>query len=259
MIIGTSKDKDVIDNYYGHWLLIAIIGEGNRSWREGWVFSKFVNKKNFIPNEIRITGLAPEEPGRARMLYGTYMNDNIEIQFSVFPNRLPHQPFWTFVWDIYNINFRYDTVPGSYVWFPETNELKHITYIGFSAESAGVIFTDDFRYILHDFGTMTGIRGLSVWKIECGTLIFSGSYFNEIKLNGHTIEIVYRFSPSFLEGLDSEIITFAENFIKENPKPLEMIQYASEVGLIVELIIFCELNIETGARTIKKGKWIYSN
>lgn len=244
-IIGVSKEKNTIDNYNGHWLLVTIRENQPNGWETGWIFSKYVNGGDIEPSEINVADLTPEEPIQTRKLDLTY-------------KKLPNQSFWTFVWDEYIVNYRYNNIPGSYAWYPETNELRHITYIGTSEESAWVIFTDDFKYALQDSGTSPGIRGLSVWRVNDGRKIFSGTYLRDIKLNGYTIEIVYEYSRLFMDRLDNEIITFAENFEQNNPEPENMVQYARETGLVILLVITCELNLDTGARKIINGEYIYS-
>ena len=65
-ITGTSSESDIIDGYEGHWLLVHV--DYRTSWNHGWVFSAYVNIENIRPNELKVIGLTPEEPGRARRL-----------------------------------------------------------------------------------------------------------------------------------------------------------------------------------------------
>lgn len=252
-IFGVSKETDIIDDYEGHWLLIASLHSGRRDW----IFSKYVQSENITPNEIRIVGLAPEEPRRARRLYGTFMNGDTEVQFSVRPRKLPHQPFWTFVWDHNIANFRFDTVPGSYVWFPETNETRHITHIGHTPESAWVKFTDDFKFILQDFGTGPGVRGLAAWRVDCGTHVFSGGYLDSIYLNGHTIRIANVYESFAIAYWDDELLAFAENFLRDNPEPPDdLIEIARQGPFGIRLHIFSEFDLYTKERRIIEADWI---
>jgi hypothetical protein len=140
-----------------------------------------------------ILGLSPEEPRRARKLNRIYLIGTTEIQISLYSHKQANQNFWTFAWDLDNENYHYTNIPGSYAWHPETNELKHITYIGTAGESAWVIFTDDFKYIIEDFGTSPGPRGLGIWQANNGKRIFSGSYYRDIKLHGHVVEVIYSY------------------------------------------------------------------
>ena len=161
------------------------------------------------------------------------------------------------MWDFYNENYRYDTIPGSYIWYPETNELRHISHIGHTETSAWVIFTDDLKYLIHDFGTSPGIRGVVVWQVDNGERVFSGYYLRDIRLNGHTIEIAYLYNEWTLGELDAEIIAFAEYFQRSNPEPdADMQQISQDTGLGVEIVIFCEFNIDTGVRRITRAEYI---
>ncbi|MDR1106351.1 MAG: hypothetical protein LBL44_08345, partial [Treponema sp.] len=86
-----------------------------------------------------------------------------------------------------------------------------MSYIGTDAESAWVIFTDDFKYIIEDSGTGPAPRGLGVWRVSNSKEIFSGTYYRNIKLDGHTIEIIYVYNGWNIEHnrLDNEIKIYA--------------------------------------------------
>ena len=247
-VIGTSRD--------GHWLLVTVIE--NYELIRGWISSNYVLGENITPSEIRITGLSERASG-ARVLTGTYMHGNSEIEFYVYSHKQPDQPFWTFVWNVDEKDFRYNNIPGTYAWYPETNELKHITYISPYTESAWSIFTDDFKYILHDIGTGPGVRGLEILQVDNEELVFSGSYLRSINLNGYTVQIVY---PVYLwdrnrrpDEIDEEIMAFAEEFRKNNPEPPDMVQQRNSRG--IELIIVCEFNFDTKTRRILGGEYIF--
>jgi hypothetical protein len=156
--------------------------------------------------------------------------------------------------------YHYTNIPGSYAWFPEKNELRHISYIGTTVEAGWVIFTDDFRYLIQDFGTSPGPRGLGVWQVEDGRRIFSGTYYNSINLQNHTINIVYVYDNWNISNnvLDKEIMDFAEEFIVINPVPEEMVENSRRTGLGIELIIICELDLNTGIRSIVNGEYIFT-
>ena len=52
IIIGISKDSQIIDSYNGYWLCIQGTVNGNYI-DAGWVFSRYVDIKNVNPAEIR--------------------------------------------------------------------------------------------------------------------------------------------------------------------------------------------------------------
>jgi hypothetical protein len=126
-------------------------------------------------------------------------------------------------------------------------------------ESAWVKFTDDFAYLLQDFGTSPGPRGLGVWRVEDEQLIFSGMYYNNINLRGHTINIVYVYNNWNISNdrLDNEILKYAEEYKLNNPIPDDMVLYSGETGSEIELLILCELNLDTNIRNILTGQYIY--
>lgn len=257
VITGVSKEIDEIDNYVGNWLNIRI---ENQWGDEGWVFSKYVENGLIAASEIKIIELLPKEERRAQGLLAMYEINGTRKNITLYPHKEENQDFFTFAYDWSLESFHYSNIPGSYAWFPETNEVKHITYIGTDMESAWSIFTNDFKYVLQDFGTSPGLRGLGVWRIEDGKRIFSGTYYRDIKLNENTITIVYVYDNWNISRnrLDDEILVYGEEFKKNNPEPEDMVIYSKETGLGLTLLIICELNLDSGIRNIINGNYIYT-
>ena len=246
LIYGVSSEIDEIDNYIGYWFKVRI---DHIYGREGWIFCKYVEYENIVPSEITIVELIPRNEMRRQYLKASYQAYGIEITVSIFPHKNKNQDFYTFVYDDSIISYHYNNIPGSYIWYPNTNELLHMSYIGHNEESAWVQFTDDFEYILQDFGTSPGPRGLRVWRLKDNKQVFSGTYYDNIDLQGYSIKIVYVYNNWNISNnrLDEEIINYAENFKNNNPVPNEINN---------ELIIICEYNIETGTRNIITGQYI---
>jgi hypothetical protein len=257
VITGVSKEIDDIDNYIGNWLNIRI---ENHWGDEGWVFSKYVESGRISVSELKIIELLPKEERKAQKLTGMYeINGNIK-NITLYPHKEENQIFYSFAYDYGIESFHYSNIPGTYAWFPETNELKHITYMGTVIESGWSIFTDDFKYNLQDFGTSPGPRGLGVWRIDDGKRIFSGYYYRDLKLKGNTINIVYVYDSRYYskDNLDNEILVYGEEFKKTNPVSDDMVKYSDQSGLDITLIIICELNLDTGFRNIISGNYIYT-
>jgi hypothetical protein len=243
---GISEERSFIDGYSGYWFKIQ-----NDKEITGWVFSKYIDHENIVPLEINIRGWSPED---AHQLNGTYMNGDAEVEFSVYPHKQSNQDFWTFVWDAGNENFRYNTIPGSYVWYPETNELRRVTYIGTTADSEWIAFTDDFRYLIQQFGEPNP-RGDSVGisRVEDEQRILNAQFYRDINVRGNTIEIIYLFHEFFRGDLDEELLNYGKEFVANNPAPEDK----QEEGLAAEAIIVCDLNLDTRERTIVRGEYIY--
>jgi hypothetical protein len=251
-IISTSPHIDTIDGYTGNWLQVA----GDFPLGDGWVFSNYVERGQVTPSTLQIIELPPKEENRGQILIASYQVDGAETMVNLYPKKIADQPFYTFVFDEWvskNIDgrtiglFHYSNIRGSYAWFPETNELRHISFIGTTAESAWVIFTDDFRYLMEDYGTSPGPRGLVVYRVEDGEVIYNGSYLNDINLRGHTIEVI-----SSLPRDSDEIVAFMNN----NSAPDEMVNDANKWGLGMELVLLSELDLDTGIERFITGKWI---
>jgi hypothetical protein len=257
MIIGVSQESQFIDNYNGYWVKISVKENQPNALKEGWVFGKYVDYNNneaLVPSEIKIIKMS------APILQASYTVHGREKTITVYPHKEERQNFYTFAYDVADEGFHYRNIPGSYVWYPETNELQHISYIGTSGMSAWVIFTDDLNYMIEDFGTAPPPRGLKVWRVSDDKEVFSGTYYQDIKLYKHTIEIIYVYNWWTVENkkLDSEMLNYCENFKKNNPKPPDMLQHSRNTGLPLELIIYCELNLDTGMRKIIKGQYIHT-
>ena len=256
-ITGVSAQMDEIDGHMGHWLKIII----ENIWgNEGWVFSSYVIDGTIKASELRIIDFPPREERRVQSLIAAYDIDGTEHIITLYPYKLENQDFYTFSFDWSMNSFHYSNIPGSYAWYPETNELVHVTYIGTDMESAWSIFTDDFRYVLQDFGTSPGPRGLGVWRISDGESIFSGMYYDSLNMRDNTINIVYTYSDwNISRGrLDEEVLAFGENFRENHPPSDEEVNYSRRTGLGLELIIICDFNLDTGIRTILTGQYIYT-
>jgi hypothetical protein len=269
VIIGVSKKVDNIDNYIGNWVKVSF---GSQEWNssmigswinlragnEGWVFSKYVENGLITPSELKIIERLPKGMDRLigiERLIGMYEINGIEKSITFYPNKEVGQNFYTFAYDWRTDTFHYSNIPGSYAWYPETNELKHITYVGTDDISAWSIFTDDFKYLLQDFGTAKGPRKIEVWRIADEKKIFSGAYYKYITFYNNTINIIYVYDDWHISNgiLDDEILDYGKNFIENNPEPEE-----NNTGFHLTLIINCMLNLDSNTRTIIGGEYIYT-
>jgi hypothetical protein len=253
IIIGTSKEIDNIDEHIGHWHEIMLKAQNpNFLWDTsivGWVFSKYVEYRHISSSELKIIEMPTREGHRNQRLIASYQVNGINKIVSFSSHRVEHQNFYTFAYDWSTEEFHYSNIPGSYAWYPETNELKHISYIGTDMESKWSIFTDDYKYLIQDFGTAPDPRGLGVWRVDNSEKVFSGMYYEDINLQGNTINIIYQYNYWNIsrDRLDVEIIDFAKEFIENNPVPKDM-----------ELIVVCELDLDTGIRSILRGQFVYT-
>jgi hypothetical protein len=144
IVIGISKDIDEIDGYIGHWLFIKI---GDLWGDDGWIFSKYVENIQIIASELDIIELPRRRGDYSLRLNGIYEIDGRQIIVELSPNKVEYQNFYTFAYDYNNKNFHYSNIPGTYVWYPETNEFIHISYIGTGMESAWVKLTDNLNIL----------------------------------------------------------------------------------------------------------------
>jgi hypothetical protein len=131
-----------------------------------------------------------------------------------------------------------------------------------SSPSLWQVMTDDSKYLIQDRGTRPPPRNVIVVDIENCEIIFSGMYYEELNLRGHTIEIVkfygeyYAGKWSINRNLDEVEKNFAEFFMKTNKPPEELVRIADLAnGNGMGLLIMFEFNIETKESKIIGGKY----
>jgi hypothetical protein len=254
-IVGALMEFNEIDSYVGHWLLIKI---GGIFGKGGWIFCKFDESEQIPTSELKINEMPPREERRAQRLIASYQVNGIETNVTLYPYKIAHQDFYTFAYDFFHRDFHYTNLPGSYAWFPDTNELRHVSYIGTTLEAGWVVFTDDFKYLIQDIGTAPPPRGLEVWRLKDSKRIFTGMYYENINLRGNTIDYIYpvyslkdtNWIIQTRRQIDQEIINYANEYKENNPVSNDMINYSRQTGLGIDLIIICELDLDSGIRTI---------
>jgi hypothetical protein len=265
LIIGASKEIDTIDGYTGVWLKIKAEGlpddDGLPGFRSDieqnssfWVFSKYVADGNITATPL--TNAEKDEQGNLRATYIVGTQEKL-ITIRSLNRGCPN----TYIWNFEHPDFYYRSIPGTYIWYPEEKELRHITYLGMDS-SAWVSFTDDFTYLLQDFGTGPGVRGLGVWRLSDQKFVFWAGNHGYIQPQGHTIKIVswsggwnksenaWYDTP---DNLDDELIAFAKTYTANNPPPEE-----NPHDLSLYFFIWCEVNLDTGERTIVDGEYLFS-
>jgi hypothetical protein len=92
--------------------------------------------------------------------------------------------------------------------------------------------TYDSKYLIEDRGTVPPPRNVIVIDIRNNEIIFSGMYYQDINLRGHTIEIVkfygeyYAGKWSINRNLEEEEMNFAKYFLETNQPPEELVRIA---------------------------------
>lgn len=249
VVTGLSLTADEIDDHTGHWLRIAPVA--NRALgllSDGWVFSKYVaESQNLEARSITVLGLTEPEERRAQMLRLLVG----EEEYRVRPRSMASQNFYTFVWAPGVRGFTFRDVPGAYVWHPASVEAKHITYQADTMESAWTAFTDDFTYQLTDVGTGPGVRGLGIRNLNTGEVVFSGSYYDDVDLQGHEVTVAYQYTPWAIERgrIDEEAIDRAEACLEADLERPDV--HPSQQ----ELVVRYRYNIDSGERTYLDCIW----
>ena len=265
-IIGISDNK-TLENNDEYWVKIYYRQEGFNDPKVGWILSNFIGNETLVVSNLLIERTEIVGSGNL-VLYGKYIVENFVKEFSVSTNKLDNQYFYTFSWDYTSSNFHHSNKPGLYTWDESKKELRHISYVGGQGSKWGFsswsVVTDDFKYMLQDQGTAPPPRGVVVWNLENGEEIFSASYYVEINLRGHSINIVRHFSTyyngnwSIPRNFNEEEINFGNYFKEENEPPEEWVKIADAGGggNALSLFLIYEYNIETKEIKIISGQYI---
>jgi hypothetical protein len=254
-IVGVSGEKVNIDNFYGDWICI-VLSNGNK----GWVFSKYLNIGEIEYSPISFVEHIPATNRNSGGIKISYILQDKEIITTV--DYTNWNDYYIIVWDLLQYRYHYTNRPGVYIINKETNELKHITYLGCFEfwPHAYTLFTDDFEYLIQDSGSGPGVRGITAWRLKDLQEVYSGSYYG-MNISHHTIAVAYAYDEhSFRLGYtDEEIMAYGKKYKEENPLlPDEVEKTRQETGLGVELIINCSYNLDTGEREILGVTYVFT-
>lgn len=238
-VTGFSVEKETIDNYEGYWVRISLAK--NESWSDsgGWIFSKYINVDRSL-NVSEIT-VAKVNPATSRSLLNIALNvkrNNVIKEVAVLPRSLNNGKFYTFTWSDDERDFWYGDPVGTFIWYPETNEIKHISYLGYGMESAWCLVTDDFKYLLQDYGTGPGPRALGIYDMETNASLFSGSYYRDLEYDGKSVIVVQVLESWDTEhsDIDAQSVQYATEFKKNTPMTEEQIKWKNSSGDVAVIV-----------------------
>ncbi|MDR0475321.1 MAG: SH3 domain-containing protein [Treponema sp.] len=124
------------------------------------------------------------------------------------------------------------------------------------------IISDDNKYVIEDRGTSSPPRNVIVKNRNTGELVFFGNYYNNINLQGNSIETVIQYGEyyagkwSINKNLDEAELVFAKTFLEVNKPPEELIQTADLAkGNGLGVLIIIEYNFETKEKKIIRGDY----
>jgi uncharacterized protein YgiM (DUF1202 family) len=218
---GVSEAKVNIGGYTAYWFELGAINEKSFGLDEQhWVFGQFVH----ATDQVSATTIsfdhfvdATKKSGSRLFIKIHGKSDRIS---EVYPARFGDRDYYTFTWSTDDESYFYYDVPGTYLWYPKTNEIRHVMYLGNSGESAWVHFTDDFEYFIQDYGTSPGVRGMILGKTKTGKIVFSDGHLAEPEIKGHLVTFAVRYDDlkSSDTKLPQALRTFALTKMKTLPK-----------------------------------------
>jgi hypothetical protein len=251
-VIGISPNTQLIDNFNGHWINIALPND-----IVGWVFEKYVNINGIFVSEINVDGNG----------YGTYSLGNNKISFNVELNEVNQMKY--FIWDIKVENFHYSCVPGCYLFNQNNNMWELLTYntVGtFWGFRKFAVLADDMKYLMIDYETgPVPMRRIIVYRISDNVKIYDGGYNREPSGDSHCISVGYKYIGYHYGKWEIEntrlndiLLAYGREYIKNNPLEIEKTKPKWEkYGDSFALYIDCLYNLDTEKEEIVGAYWDY--
>jgi hypothetical protein len=214
-IKGFSDKKINIFGYKGYWLKVSTspnpVYPDDYTGTYGWVFSAFTD----MDTSIEVSTLTP-----VKLLYNSNNEVNgLELEIDrqgkkaisyVELNKFNWQKEYSFAWSDDLQGFWFCDPCGTFKYNPETNQITHITHIGWACESKGSIASDDGAYVFQDSGTGPGLRGLQVCNTKTSKVIYKGYYLTDFHYDGKSITVAEPFDSD--SNFSSEILKQVEEF-----------------------------------------------
>lgn len=192
---GFSDKREVIDGFNGYWLKIQVekndividYASDNFGWY-GWVFSKYVNidSKTDVSTFKVLNANSETESGILSLDLEIDRNGQ-KNKVKVYPEKFSNQESYYFVWSDDMDDFFYSDPVGTFKWNPKTNEITHLTDMGYDCESAWCIVSDDEKYLFQDFGTSTGVRAFAIFDLKTNKKLYSGYYLRYLGYDGKSV------------------------------------------------------------------------
>ncbi len=198
VIKGFSDKREKIDGFEGYWLKIQVekndiikdYASDNFGWY-GWVFSKYININPHINvSTFNIIKINPETKSSILSLDLEINRNGNKTEVKVYPSKFPKQESYYFVWSDDMRGFMYSDPVGTFKWNPKTNEITHMTDMGYDCESAWCIISDDEKYMFQDYGTSPGVRAFAIFDLTTNKKVYSGSYLRNLEYDGKTVVVV---------------------------------------------------------------------
>jgi hypothetical protein len=249
-ITGFSSDKETLDGHEGYWVRVSLMNDLSWDDKNGWIFSKYANLDAGVSvSEMTVAMVNPATARNALSLKLNIKRYNASKEVTVAPQRLNDQAFYTFTWSDDESDFLYCDPVGTFIWNPETNEIKHISYMGYGMESAWCLVTNDLKYLLQDFGTGPAPRGLGVFDMETSASLYSGSYYGNLEYDGRSVVVIEELNLWDTEhrDIDAQSLKYATEFKNKASMTEDQIKWKNEGGGIAVIVRY-RLDLSTMKR-----------
>lgn len=229
-IKGYSDKKETIDNFEGYWLKIQIEKSpetkyyyGDIFGKFGWVFSKYIDIDPKIEvSKFSVKDIHPETDNTNLYLDLEINRQGKKTIVNVYPHKFSDQESYCFVWSDDMKDFMFSDPVGTFMWNPDTNEITHITDMGYDGESAWCIISDDGKLFFQDYGTSPGLRYYEIFDVKSKKYLNGGYYLNNIEYDGKSIVIVEKCSGWYKKLVSEESLKRSEEFLKAlQPRELD--------------------------------------
>ena len=102
------------------------------------------------------------------------------------------------------------------------------------------------KYLLQDYGTGPGPRGLGIFEIATNASLFSGTYYDNLEYDGKGITVVQVLNSwdTNHEFIDAESLRYAAEFRKKTPMTEGQVKWKNDGG-DVAIIVRYRLDLST--------------
>jgi SH3 domain-containing protein len=255
VVTGVSLQSDLIAGHEGYWLRIKDYWDRDYALKQlGWVFSKYIDDvADLTPVPLVIGNVRKDAIGS---LVGLTVGDNrggVGHFTTVATARIEHQEFYTFTWNVERWGYHYANVPGTYVYYLDTDSIAHVSYHGHSVGDTRVYLTDDMMFQLETSGETGGVHDLVIRRVSEGQPVYAGQRCGPLNVVDHDVGVcevhrVFGRTPDYT--VEPEAARYIRDLFRTTPPE----QWGDRGE--VDVVIYYSLNMDTGNTVILSASFL---
>lgn len=230
-VMGFDQHRVKVDGTTGYW--VQVYNEANGYCYPSWIFSKFIDMNRSLKvNKVEYASKTENDNGIVEhlVLKFTKTRTGETVEKTVY---YPHNcgEYYSFTWNTEDSDFDFADPVGTFIWYPNTNEVAHVSSYGEGKESAWTMPTPDGKYLLTDSGTGAGPRWINVRDLKTLERVYGGSYWRDVDYKDGKIKVVKIYGKSADDEVtpeDAEV----QNFVATTPLPEEYAGIKYGIGVL---------------------------